>query len=555
MSLFAYNLTGAPIALVAGVPQTLPASASPPDRGPKVNVTSELKGLSAQDYIDLQVQQDASDVAYEWEGEVGFSTGALIAPLAPAGPAIQFVFAEGHPGGNFENRYDNIPDLYEAWNKVDGQGEKFLLIDSTHAPFVHTDGRRYCRMPPGTADNGATFNDDLGQFEWLFRDGVLDGHFSFNQDLPDFDVSGKFVQSNLAILDEGVHIDQLNTIKMEGGFILNKGTTIPIVGSVIIDPGANYVTLISSGAAAAPVWKPTTGAGFSLLTMDGCVLQRDDGAGAVVQIDEFVLMLLFHCSFPAGSIDVSNFTFVLLEGNLQWTTANWSDVFVGSGGWFVDGGDLRPGRRRVLQISGDFSPNHGDLLLCDTLARETLTLTANAANTETVTLGGKVYTFQTVLTDVNGNVQLGGDADESRDNLVAAINLGGTPGTDYAASMTLNAAASATIPVDGFGDPIPGVLIAVAKAVGNPNSLETLANGSWGSAALVDNDFTVTLPPGAGHNEILTLKDEKGNCLAGVVTVATSGGDTVESGADLDAAFDVREITSNAAGHHVITSN
>lgn len=67
-----------------------------------------------------------------------------------------------------------------------------------------------------------------------------------------------------------------------------------------------------------------------------------------------------------------------------------------------------------------------------------LRATGNFSDGETVTVGGRTYTFQATLTDVNGHVQIGGDAEASLNSLAAAITLGGTPGTDYAASTTLN---------------------------------------------------------------------------------------------------------------------
>ena len=74
----------------------------------------------------------------------------------------------------------------------------------------------------------------------------------------------------------------------------------------------------------------------------------------------------------------------------------------------------------------------------DTPAVETLTLGAQMTDTEVVTIGSKVYTFQTTLTDVDGNVKIGGSASDSIDNLIAAINLTAGAGTTYAASMTEN---------------------------------------------------------------------------------------------------------------------
>ena len=43
-------------------------------------------------------------------------------------------------------------------------------------------------------------------------------------------------------------------------------------------------------------------------------------------------------------------------------------------------------------------------------ATQTLTITGQPSDTQTVTLDTNVYTFQTTLTNVDGNVQIGGSA-------------------------------------------------------------------------------------------------------------------------------------------------
>lgn len=114
-------------------------------------------------------------------------------------------------------------------------------------------------------------------------------------------------------------------------------------------------------------------------------------------------------------------------------------------------------------------------------ASGTLTLSGNAGNTQTVTIGSKVYTFQTTLTDVDGNVLIGAAATDSIDNLIAAIVLGSGAGTLYATSTTLHPTVYATV---GAGD----TMLAFAKTAGTAgNSIattETLASGSWGAATL-----------------------------------------------------------------------
>jgi len=111
----------------------------------------------------------------------------------------------------------------------------------------------------------------------------------------------------------------------------------------------------------------------------------------------------------------------------------------------------------------------------------TLTFAENAANTNTVTIGAKVYTFQTTLTNVDGNVKRGANAAASIVNLVAAINLGTGAGTTYATAMTANAVDVQAL--DGAGDTVTlwdhsSALIATT---------DTLAGASaWASATTLN---------------------------------------------------------------------
>lgn len=115
-------------------------------------------------------------------------------------------------------------------------------------------------------------------------------------------------------------------------------------------------------------------------------------------------------------------------------------------------------------------------------AAGTLTLVGTPLNSETVTIGGKVYTFQTVLTNVNGHVLIGATLSASLANLGAAINLGAGAGTTYAAATTLHPTVSAL-------PPIGSALLVYAKVGGVAGNLiattETLTNGSFGAATLL----------------------------------------------------------------------
>jgi len=133
-----------------------------------------------------------------------------------------------------------------------------------------------------------------------------------------------------------------------------------------------------------------------------------------------------------------------------------------------------------------------------TFASGTLTFAGNAGNGETVTIGAKTYTFQTVLTDVNGNVFIGASASDSLDNLIAAIMLGAGSGVSYAAATTLHPTATA---VAGTGD----TLVATAKTGGTGGnalvSTSTVTGGTWGAVTLTGG-ITGAAPPLYTREEI-----------------------------------------------------
>jgi hypothetical protein len=110
-----------------------------------------------------------------------------------------------------------------------------------------------------------------------------------------------------------------------------------------------------------------------------------------------------------------------------------------------------------------------------------LTLSGNASDTETVTVGTKVYTFQTSLTNVDGNVLIGASASDSIDNLIVAINLGAGAGTKYATATT-------THPESALASAGAGDTMDVSVNQNSSDTLattETLGSGSWGAAAFV----------------------------------------------------------------------
>lgn len=117
-----------------------------------------------------------------------------------------------------------------------------------------------------------------------------------------------------------------------------------------------------------------------------------------------------------------------------------------------------------------------------TRASGTLTLSANPADGETVTIDGVVYTFKNTLAAAY-DVKRGADATESAANLQKALDLSGTAGTNYHASTGRHAT------VGGLSS-AAGVLTVKSRRFGAEGNLiattETLGSGAWANATLTN---------------------------------------------------------------------
>lgn len=166
-------------------------------------------------------------------------------------------------------------------------------------------------------------------------------------------------------------------------------------------------------------------------------------------------------------------------------------------------------RKRVLVAADKYLTD----LVVGARAQGTLTATANFANGETVTTGTKTYTFQTVLTNVDGNVLIGASASDSLDNLIAAINLGAGSGTLYAAATVANTFVYAT---PGAGDTLIAYALSAGTAGNTIATTETAANASWGAATLAGGSNTA-------NYVVLTPSTLPNNTVAAVGAVTTRG--------------------------------
>ena len=158
--------------------------------------------------------------------------------------------------------------------------------------------------------------------------------------------------------------------------------------------------------------------------------------------------------------------------------------------------------------------------LTATAATGTLTNTGNFANTETVTTGTKTYTFQTALTNVNGNVLIGATASDSLDNLIAAINLGAGSGTLYAAATTANSFVSAAA---GAGDTMVVTAVTAGSSGNTIATTDTSANASWGGATLSGGaeDTTNYAPTSFSAANTLRISTDASHNLQGLLSTAS----------------------------------
>lgn len=248
--------------------------------------------------------------------------------------------------------------------------------------------------------------------------------------------------------------------------------------------------------------------GWNLLSMVTTSPSSQDGAGATLSsIDTW----RFTYNFTGAAQTQSGFLFDELhymnEGRATAALADSDGALVGSFTY------------RVTYLSeygheSNAGTASSSITAATEAATETLDFAGQPANNDTVTIDGTVYTFKTTLTPTAFEVLRGADATASRDNLVSAINLTGTPGTDYAADTTEHPTVSAA--ASGAD------LVATAETAGTAgNSIattESSANLSWGGATLSggrDGDqINLTAIPTSTDTQVIArriYRDEAGD--------------------------------------------
>ena len=198
------------------------------------------------------------------------------------------------------------------------------------------------------------------------------------------------------------------------------------------------------------------------------------------------------------------------------------------------------------QQTGDLDYNNAPNV--SVAAEGSLTMDTQPTDGDTYTLDAKTYTFQTTLTNVDGNVNIGGSLAQAQANLVAAIDLSGSAGTDYATLMT----AHTTVDVAAFATDIA---VITAQTVGKAgNSIATTETFAAGTNIFDAGTLgTTTL----GNNGVETELELFSNITDVSITGAGTSGDpwllTFLNPAQTDVAMMTANDT-NLTGHTVGTT-
>ncbi|KKM00925.1 hypothetical protein LCGC14_1799530, partial [marine sediment metagenome] len=152
-------------------------------------------------------------------------------------------------------------------------------------------------------------------------------------------------------------------------------------------------------------------------------------------------------------------------------------------------------------------------------AQGVLTIAEPVTNADSFTIDAKVYVLQTSLTDVDGNIAIGGSEAQTKLNIIAALDLSGVAGTDYATSMTAHPT------VDGAAFVVDDAVLTAKTAGTAGNSIVTTETGQGFTHA--DNVFdAATLgTETAGSNGIETELE----LLSSIGNVSVTGDGTLAS--------------------------
>jgi len=227
----------------------------------------------------------------------------------------------------------------------------------------------------------------------------------------------------------------------KGDIQIESGSSINMLGSQDIWPtDATGGNIGRTGNRFATVYGNSINAAIS------CVPDGDNGADLGLTAQRWANLYVLKSFFDDNMTMRGEFDFVPQtpgEGEIGTLANKWGNLEVVTSGF---SGDM------TMRTDSVFAPavdEEGTIGVAAIAAVGTINFGNNLADGDVFTIGSKSYLIQAALTDVDGNIQLGGSLTATYQNILDAINLTGTPGTQYATSMTINPDASAsTLVVD-----------------------------------------------------------------------------------------------------------
>jgi hypothetical protein len=332
MALYVYNLTGSPVALVAGSPiVTVPASAAPPSRSKPYNVTAELKpdltvdpvngkagGVLAAGYASLQVQVNNDQLVFEWTSEPEYLTpGLTVSTPGDEDPnlvkqtiAVMHVYADSVIGHDTNN---------DGLEKSAGTGGSFsalagvVTFTGTGAAWTSADVGRLLTI------NYATNPDNNGSFAIISvpagNQVTYANAFGVTEAMP---AGGKWTVSSpkLTIQAAANLIPEIhhNTCLHLSGATSFTGT--PTTIEKRLQTMTNFV--IDGGSATKPI-SMFNGTGDTLAAAAGVVTLTDAGAAFTSALIGKTINI--GASTTAGHLGNWTITGVLSPTQLTWANA------------------------------------------------------------------------------------------------------------------------------------------------------------------------------------------------------------------------------------------
>lgn len=330
MALVAYNLTAADITLTVMTPNVvLPASTTAGQRGPGVNVTSELRpnltvdpnnghtgGLTGANFTTLQTNVAAGNTTYVWTGTVDYLTTGLttIVPAARSGNVVQAVTAAVLPA------YGRVADVITetaangALPAVDGvtllAGERLLLKDGA----AGADNGIYVVTQVGDGASKFILTRDLSMAGGEDASGMTaycaEGTANANKTFVCTDVSGAAIVNTSALTFAHLHgnLATANTHPHDTTQIDNLSTVAGATATAALDNLASTVTL---GCTPKEVVRLATLA--NVVGTRAVDVITGDAVGVIADIDGVVVAATNHVLLMDQTNPIDNGVYVVTD--------------------------------------------------------------------------------------------------------------------------------------------------------------------------------------------------------------------------------------------------